>query len=75
MGLVSNAEGSGCSTGQLHVGDNLDVMRGMGDETVDLVYLDPPFNSNKNYKIVFRGSVGVEAECVSSGVRGCLGLG
>ena len=23
--------------------------------TVDLVYLDPPFNSNKNYKIVFRG--------------------
>jgi len=27
----------------------------MGNETVDLVYLDPPFNSNKNYKIVFRG--------------------
>ena len=60
MGLVSNAEGSGCGTGQLHVGDNLDVMRGMADETVDLVYLDPPFNSNKNYKIVFRGPSGLK---------------
>ena len=30
-------------------GDNLDVMRGMNSETVDLIYLDPPFNSNRNY--------------------------
>ena len=30
-------------------GDNLDILRGMNSETVDLVYLDPPFNSNKNY--------------------------
>ena len=30
-------------------GDNLDVMRGMNSESVDLIYLDPPFNSNKNY--------------------------
>ena len=30
-------------------GDNLDVMRGMNDECVDLIYLDPPFNSNRNY--------------------------
>ena len=27
-------------------GDNLDVMRGMNDGCVDLIYLDPPFNSN-----------------------------
>ncbi len=40
---------------QLHVGDNLGVMRRMETETVDLVYLDPPFNSNQNYRIVFRG--------------------
>ena len=33
----------------LWTGDNLDVMRGMNSETVDLIYLDPPFNSNKNY--------------------------
>ena len=30
-------------------GDNLDVLRGMDSATVDLIYADPPFNSNKNY--------------------------
>ena len=30
-------------------GDNLDVMRGMNDGCVDLIYLDPPFNSNRDY--------------------------
>ncbi len=29
--------------------DNLDVLRGMNSESVDLIYLDPPFNSNRNY--------------------------
>ena len=33
----------------LWTGDNLDIMRGMNSETVDLIYLDPPFNSKKNY--------------------------
>ena len=30
-------------------GDNLDILRGMNSECVDLIYLDPPFNSNQNY--------------------------
>ena len=30
-------------------GDNLDIMRGMNSESVDLIYLDPPFNSNHDY--------------------------
>ncbi len=30
-------------------GDNLDVMRGINDDCIDLIYLDPPFNSNRNY--------------------------
>ena len=30
-------------------GDNLPIMRGLNSESVDLIYLDPPFNSNKNY--------------------------
>ena len=30
-------------------GDNLDIMRGMNSESVDLIYLDPPFNSNRDY--------------------------
>ena len=33
----------------IFTGDNLDIMRGMNSETVDLIYLDPPFNSNKDY--------------------------
>ncbi len=30
-------------------GDNLDIMHGMNSESVDLIYLDPPFNSNRTY--------------------------
>lgn len=43
-------------TGQnlLYYGDNLDVLRRyIKDETVDLVYLDPPFNSNATYNVLF----------------------
>ena len=30
-------------------GDNLDILRGLNSDSVDLIYLDPPFNSNQNY--------------------------
>ncbi len=33
----------------LWIGDNLPIMRGMNSESVDLIYLDPPFNSNHDY--------------------------
>ena len=33
----------------LWTGDNLDVLRGLNSESVDLIYLDPPFNSNQDY--------------------------
>ena len=33
----------------LWTGDNLEIMRGMNSESVDLIYLDPPFNSNRDY--------------------------
>ena len=33
----------------LWTGDNLPIMRGMNSESVDLIYLDPPFNSKKTY--------------------------
>jgi len=37
-------------------GDNLDVLRRhIADESVDLVYLDPPFNSNASYNVLFGG--------------------
>ena len=33
----------------IFTGDNLDIMHGMESESVDLIYIDPPFNSNRNY--------------------------
>src|SRR5690606_7205171 len=39
----------------LYYGDNLDILRNyVRDESVDLIYLDPPFNSNRNYNVLFR---------------------
>lgn len=47
----------------LFYGDNLDVLRAQfPDGCVDLVYLDPPFNSNANYNILFRSPTGSDAD-------------
>ena len=47
---------------QLFYGDNLDVLgRHIADESVDLVYLDPPFNSNANYNVLFAERDGTQA--------------
>ncbi|WBO21608.1 DNA methyltransferase [Sphingomonas abietis] len=44
---------------RLHYGDNLDVLRAhVADASVDLVYLDPPFNSNASYNILFKSQSG-----------------
>ncbi|MGD1153503.1 MAG: DNA methyltransferase [Syntrophales bacterium] len=50
------------SKNQLYYGDNLDILRRyVRDETVDLVYLDPPFNSNANYNVLFAEKNGSKA--------------
>ena len=41
---------SNFASGTVWTGDNLPVMRGMNDACVDLIYLDPPFNSNRHYE-------------------------
>ena len=47
---------------KLYYGDNLDVLRRhVADETVDLVYLDPPFNSNATYNVLFAEQDGTRA--------------
>jgi site-specific DNA-methyltransferase (adenine-specific) len=44
---------------RLYYGDNLAVLREhVPSESVDLVYLDPPFNSNANYNILFKSKAG-----------------
>ncbi len=47
----------------LFYGDNLDILREyVPDECVDLIYLDPPFNSSRNYNVLFRDEHGIESE-------------
>ena len=47
---------------QLYYGDNLDVLRHhVADESVDLVYLDPPFKSNQDYNVLFAERDGTRA--------------
>lgn len=48
-------------TNVLHYGDNLEVLPSIASDSVDLVYLDPPFNSNRSYNVIFRSERGEEA--------------
>jgi 16S rRNA G966 N2-methylase RsmD len=48
---------------QLFYGDNLAVLRKeISDASIDLVYLDPPFNSNANYNILFKSPAGMSSD-------------
>lgn len=52
-------------TNVLYFGDNLEILRNreyFPDECVDLIYLDPPFNSKKDYNILFKENSGTESE-------------
>src|SRR5689334_10908486 len=47
----------------LFYGDNLDILREyVPDESVDLIYLDPPFNSNRSYNVLFKEESGKDSE-------------
>jgi site-specific DNA-methyltransferase (adenine-specific) len=47
----------------LFYGDNLDILRQyIADECVDLIYLDPPFNSSRSFNVLFKDEHGVESE-------------
>ena len=54
---------------KLYYGDNLEIMRSMPKGCVDLIYLDPPFNSKRNYNLMYKTMTGkpvseqVEAFC------------
>ncbi len=56
--------GAGCArVNRLYYGDNLHVLREQIPEaSVDLVYLDPPFNSNATYNVLFRASTGEQSQ-------------
>jgi adenine specific DNA methylase Mod len=53
--------------GDLYYGDNLDVMRRhIASESVDLIYLDPPFNSDRTYNLIHKGSQAQERAFVDT---------
>jgi site-specific DNA-methyltransferase (adenine-specific) len=54
---------SATNENSLYYGDNLDILREyIPSGSVDLVYLDPPFNSNRNYNVLFKNESGQESE-------------
>jgi DNA modification methylase len=59
---------------KLWYGDNLTIMQGMPKHSVDLIYLDPPFNSKQNYNLLYKTMTGkpvpeqVEAFCDTWGM-------
>jgi len=47
----------------LYYGDNLPILKKhFPDESIDLIYLDPPFNSNRSYNVLFKDEGGKEAD-------------
>ena len=47
---------------KLYFGDNLDILRNdIAEASVDLIYLDPPFNSNANYNVLFQEKSGQQS--------------
>ena len=63
MAVRAPAADAAVMTNRLYYADNLDALRDhVADASVDLVYLDPPFNSNANYNILFRSPAGHAAE-------------
>ena len=57
-------------TNQLILGDNLEVLRSLPSESVDLIYIDPPFFSNRNYSIIWgdKGEIRSFEDCWDGGV-------
>src|SRR5215213_9481591 len=47
----------------LYYGDSLFILREhIPTESIDLIYLDPPFNSNRNYNVLFKDEHGTDSE-------------
>src|SRR5436309_4954914 len=51
MGLMPGKPSSLVDTRVIYCGDNLDQLAKLPDRCIDLIYIDPPFNSNRNYEV------------------------
>ena len=58
---------------RFYYGDNHEILRNreyFPDECVDLIYLDPLFNSNRNYNVLFKSESGADSEQTLNGSPG-----
>lgn len=60
---------------KLLLGDNLEILKNMDSETVDLIYLDPPFFSNRNYEVIWgdKGEIRSFQDRFSGGIDHYIG--
>jgi site-specific DNA-methyltransferase (adenine-specific) len=59
---LSNYSKLSFNTNALYYGDNLEILRHkVPTESIDLIYLDPPFNSQADYNILFKESTGEQS--------------
>jgi len=60
--LVPNISSQMSIMNTLYFGDNLELLKNhIADNSVDLIYLDPPFNSNRDYNVLFKEQSGSES--------------
>lgn len=51
--------GKGATSNRLYYGDNLTIMQSMPSACIDLIYLDPPFNSQRTYNLIYKQATGL----------------
>ena len=60
---MANSTATVTATNKLYYGDNLHVLREhVANELVDLIYLDPPFNSKRDYNLLFKTPKGFDSD-------------
>jgi DNA modification methylase len=53
---------------RLILGDNLEILKTIDSDSIDLIYLDPPFFSNRNYEVIWGDAVEVRSFfCIAIG--------
>ena len=62
----------GVGMNYLYYGDNLEILQKyIVDHTVDLIYIDPPFNSSRDYNILFREADGAASDAQITAFEDC----
>ena len=67
--MAKGGGGASAPLNKLYFGDNLDVLRAMATESVDLIYLDPPWNSNAHYNVLYGTKRGGPSQAQSHAFR------